>query len=157
MPRAILRRLATRTQERLSFADHRRLVGSDSIAMPATYVVPQPSDQLRALLEHHGIHYERQSLALELPVMADSFSAPQGVTGRVELQSSSARFLPTEAGALIVDLVQPRGRLVPLLLDPRSISSVFRLPEFAAQLIPGREFGVYRVHKGVLRSAPAAE
>ena len=153
----VLRRLATRAQERLSFADHRRLVGSDSIAMPATYVVPQPSDQLRALLEHHGIHYERQSLALELPVMADSFSAPQGATGRVELQSSSARFLTTEAGALIVDLVQPRGRLVPLLLDPRSISSVFRLPEFAAQLIPGREFGVYRVHKGVLRSAPAAE
>ena len=53
--------------------------------------------------------------------------------------------------------VQARGRLVPLLLDPRSPSSLFRLSEFAPLLVRDQDFGVYRVRKGVMRGASPTE
>jgi len=54
---------------------------------------------------------------------------------------------------LLIDLVQARGRLVPVLLDPRSTSSLVRLPQFSSMLEAGKEFGIYRVRKGVVRAA----
>lgn len=152
-----LRRIADHQLETLHFADHRRVVSSDAIAMPATYVIRAPSDALRAALERHGIHYERQSQGFEVPVVAERFAPPEHPNGRAQLLSATDKFITTVPGALLIDLVQSRGRLVPLLLDPRSTSSLFRLPEFAAQVVAGEEFGVYRVHKGVMRGAPPAE
>ena len=148
-----LRRLSDRQLEMRSFPDHRRVAVSDVIAMPATYVISQPSDALRAALERHGIHYERQSQGLELPVVAERFAPPASANGQARLLSSIDKIITTTPGALLIDLVQSRGRLVPLLLDPRSTSSLFRLPQFAALLDAEREFGVYRVHKGVMRGA----
>lgn len=147
-----LRRIADRKLETLSFADHRRVKTSDEIPMPATYVVSQPSDALRTALERHGIHYERQSQGFELPVVAERFARPKHAYSRARLLTHSDKFITTAPGALLIDLVQARGRLVPLLLDPRSTSSLFRLPEFSPLLETGKEFGVYRVHKGVMRA-----
>ena len=41
-----------------------------------------------------------------------------------------------------------------MLLDPRSPSSLFASPPFAAALDGDGEFGVYAVRKGVTRAAP---
>lgn len=152
-----LRRLADRQLETLRFPDHRRVATSDVIAMPATYVVSEPSDALRAALERQGIRYERQSQAFELPVVAERFAPSKHANGRARLLTSTDKFITTAPGALLIDLVQRDGRLVPLLLDPRSTSSLFRLPEFAPMVAADREFGVYRVHKGVMRGAPPLE
>ncbi len=152
-----LRRLSDRQLEMRRFPDHRRVATSDVIAMPATYVISQPSDALRAALERHGIHYDRQSQGFELPVVAERFAPPKSANGRARLLSSTDKFITTTPGALLIDLVQSRGRLVPLLLDPRSTSSLFRLPEFAPLLDAEGELGVYRVHKGVMRGAAPAQ
>jgi hypothetical protein len=152
-----LRRLSDRKLETLTFPDHRRVATSDVIAMPATYVISQPGDGLRSALEHHGIHYERQSQGFELPVVAERFAPPKHANSRAKLLSSTDKFITTAPGALLIDLVQAHGRLVPLLLDPRSTSSLFRLPEFAAQVRADQELGVYRVRKGVTRGAPPAQ
>lgn len=151
-----LRRLSDRKLKTLIFHDHRRVVTDDVIAMPATYIVSQPSDALRTALDRHGIHYDRQSQGFELPVVAERFAPPKHANGRAKLLSSTDKFITTVAGALLIDLVQARARLVPLLLDPRSPSSLFRLPAFAPLLVRDQEFGVYRVRKGVLRGAPPA-
>lgn len=148
-----LRRLSDRQIEMRSFPDHRRVAVSDVIAMPAAYVISQPSDALRTVLERHGIHYERPSQGLELPVVAERFAPPASANGAARLLSSTDKIITTAPGALLIDLVQSRGRLVPLLLDPRSTSSLFRLPQFAAQLDAEGDLGVYRVHKGVMRGA----
>ncbi len=158
-PRAelVLRRLAGRELATLAFADHRHVATADEIPMPATYVVSQPDDALRGALERHGIHYERQSQSFELPVVAERFAPATAATERTKLLSSTDKFITTAPGALLIDLVQRQGRLVPLLLDPRSPSSLFRLPEFAAALRADQDFGVYRIHKGVMRGAPRLE
>ncbi|MBK8960793.1 MAG: hypothetical protein IPM80_20840 [Proteobacteria bacterium] len=148
-----LRRIEDRKLETLSFVDHRRVKTSDEIPMPATYVISQPSDALRAALERHGIHYERQSQGYELPVVAESFTPPRRAYGRARLVASSDKLITTAPGALLIDLVQARGRLVPVLLDPRSTSSLMRLPQFSSMLEAGKEFGIYRVRKGVVRAA----
>jgi hypothetical protein len=152
----VLRRLADRELATLTFADHRHVTTADEISMPATYVVSQPDDALRAALERHGIQYERQSQSFELPVVAERF-APAAAAERTKLLSSTDKFITTAPGALLIDLVQRHGRLVPLLLDPRSPSSLFRLPEFAAALRADQDFGIYRIHKGVMRGAPRLE
>jgi hypothetical protein len=49
------------------------------------------------------------------------------------------------AGALWIPLDQPAGRLVPLLLDPRSNSSVFQEPAYAPLVRVGEDFFIARV------------
>jgi len=39
-----------------------------------------------------------------------------------------------------------------MLLDPRSTSSVFRYPDYAALLSPDREHFVYAAFKGVVKA-----
>ncbi len=152
-----LRRLDSRVLDTLHFADHRRVATADVIAMPATYVVTQPSDALRAALERHGIQYQRQAQGFEVSVVAERYAPAPAADGRVAVLASTARLITAASGTLIIDLVQSRGRLVPLLLDPRSSSTRMRLPGFAPEREADREFGVYRVHKGVMRAAPTVE
>ena len=153
----VLRRLDNHEIETLHFADHRRVASADVIAMPVAYVVTHASDALRAALERHGIEYASQSQGVELTVVAERYGPLPAADGRVALLASTTRFITTAADTLIINVAQSHGRLVPLLLDPRSTSSLFRLPEFASELVPEREFGVYRVHTGVTRAAPTGE
>jgi hypothetical protein len=43
--------------------------------------------------------------------------------------------------------------MVPLLLDPRSTSSVFRYASYADLVEPTRDFGIHRVRKGIVTRA----
>ncbi|MGE0858488.1 MAG: M14 family zinc carboxypeptidase [Gammaproteobacteria bacterium] len=148
-----LRRLAGRERVMIDFADHRRVAEGERVPMPGTLVLPAPSEALRAALERQGIVAERQSQALEIPVLAARYRRePQG---EVRMTASAPRLLSTAPGALIVDLSQRRGRLAAVLLDPRSPSSLFASAPFAAALDADREFEVYAVRKGVSRGAPA--
>lgn len=141
----VLRRRATHQRETRPFADHRRVVSADVIALPAAYLVPQPTAALLRVLQRHGIHYQQPPAGLGLAVVAERYGAAPVFDGRVAVLASSTRVITTAAGAVLIELQQNRGRLVPLLLDPRSMSSVFRLPAFAHEFVFGGELPVYRV------------
>lgn len=147
-----LRRLADRERVMIEFADHRRVAVGERVAMPGTLVLPAPSEALRTALERQGIVAERQSQPLAVPVVAAHYRRES--PGEVRMTASAPRQLTTVPGALIVDLTQRRGRLAAVLLDPRSPSSLFASPPFAAALDGDGEFGVYAVRKGVARAAP---
>lgn len=53
-----------------------------------------------------------------------------------------------DPGSLVIDLAQPGGRKALLLLDPRSTSSVFRYPDYAALVTPAADFFVYHATGG---------
>ena len=146
-----LRRLDNRQLETLSFADHRRVFSADTINMPVRYLVSQPSKALRAALTRQGVQTVQQEQPLRLTVVAERYGPIPTGDRRVEMQSSATRVITAAPGALIIDLAGSGGRLVPMLLDPRSTSSLFRLPQFAPEFTSDRELGAYRVVPDVAR------
>ena len=149
-----LRRLDNQQLETLSFADHRRVFEADKIAMPSAYLLAQPSEELRAALVRQGIQTLPQAKPLGLTIVAERYGALPTADGRIEMQASDKRFLTTAPGALIIDVARSGGRLVAMLLEPRSTSSLFRLAQFAPEFVPARELGVYRLDRDETRPMP---
>lgn len=94
------------------------------------------------LLSRHGVAFETLRDPLEAVVECDVYAATQDTTWqRVDRRIAWRRIPP---GALRVPLSGHDRRLVPLLLKPRSTSSVFRHAPFAALLQPGEPFFIAR-------------
>ncbi len=143
-----LRRLDTRALESIRFADHRRVATADTIPFPAALVVTDHADLLRGLLDRHGIQYTTLTQATRLAVVATRFAARPNGADRLTPVQEAHRTLAVDPGSLVIDLAQPGGRKALLLLDPRSISSLFRYPEYAGLITPGAEFFVYQATGG---------
>jgi len=143
-----LRRLDTRALEPVRFADHRRVVLADTAPYPAALVVTDHADLLRELLDRHGIHYRTLTQSTRLAVLATRFAARPNLADRLTPVQEAHKTLAVDPGSLVIDLAQPAGREALLLLDPRSTSSVFRYPQYAALVAPGAEFFVYQAIGG---------
>lgn len=119
------------------FADHRRAVLSEVVEPPAAYLITAGQELLRPVLEAQGIAH----VALAGPRTFAGLSprlAAMAPGSRGQWQDWRPAILEAQAGALLVELDQRRGRQAALLLDPRSSSSLFHYPEFAALFGPGR-------------------
>jgi len=116
------------------FADHRRVALADAVEPPAAYLVTAARDLIRPVLDAQGIAYRQLDAPHRYRVLEARFKLPAAPGGRATLLHSTtvAREAPT--GSLVIELAQRRGRQAVLLLDPRSTSSLFRYPEFAARL-----------------------
>lgn len=138
-------------EETRTFADHRAVATADRIPMPSTYVVVEHADEIARVLERHGIVFEATPDALASEVTVSRFTVMPDTHSRATQVSSEEREVLAPPGSLVIDLAQARGRLAVLLLDPRSNSSIFRFPRFAAMVQPDRDFFVHAVSKGVRR------
>jgi hypothetical protein len=101
------------------FPDHRRVVARDLIEPPPGYLIVAGQRLLRPLLDAQAIAYTRLDEARML----------WALTAAAHPRAEAVRAPP---GSLLIDLDQRRGRQVALLLEPRSPSSLFHNPEFAA-------------------------
>ncbi len=144
-----MRRLDTRKLENITFRDHRRIEYADEIALPATYVIVDAVDTLRGVLDTHGIRYEAISTPARVQATANRYGPRADITARMPVVGSTTVEVEVPAGALLIDLAQPHARTAALLLDPRSSSSVFRYPAYAALMKPDQPHFVYPVIKGV--------
>lgn len=147
-----MRRLDTRELEHLDFRDHRRQIYADEIALPSTLVVTAERARMATLLDRHHVIYEPLAEAMQMEVLASRFEVQANITERAQVLASEARRITAPAGSLVIDIAQPNGRTAVMLLDPRSTSSVFRYPEFAALVKPDRDHFVYPVFKGVVKA-----
>jgi hypothetical protein len=147
-----MRRLDTRELEDIEFRDHRKVETADEIAMPSTLLVVDHQQAIAGLLDKHRIAYEALEQPTKVNVLASRFEAQANITERVKVLASDAREITAPAGTLAIDTAQANGRVAVLLLDPRSTSSVFRYPEYAAMVTRERDHFVYPVFKGVARS-----
>jgi rod shape-determining protein MreC len=99
--------------------------------------------RLRALLDRHGIRYRTLTQPARVRVLALRPAARPQLAQRLRPVQEAPRTVRIGPGSLIIDLAQPAGRKALLLLDPRSTSSVFRYPDYAALVTPGADFFVY--------------
>ncbi len=149
-----LRRLATRKLENHEFRDHRKVIADQVMPYPPMLVITAHTEVLRELLERHDINFWSVSQPLTAEVIASRFGPVSNAAARWENTQQTKASIDLSPHSLLIDLAQPNGRYAALLLDPRSTSSVFRTPEYAALLKPDEDFFIYRTFKGATRVAP---
>lgn len=139
-----LRERASDTRIQTTFADQRTVIAHDSLRIAPHYFVTEHTDMFAELLARHGVAFERLARAIEAPVVSEVFAGgddPDAACQRID-ELNHRRLIP--AVALRVPLSGSNRRLVPLLLEPRSASSVFRYPAFAGLLQHGQPFFIPR-------------
>lgn len=147
-----MRRLDTRELEDLEFRDHRKQIYADEIALPSALLVTAEQRRVGEVLGRHHVDYEALVAPRRLEVLAGRYAVQPNITERAKLLSVEAKTLTAPAGSLLVDTAQANGRVAVMLLDPRSTSSLFRYPAYAALVEPGREHFVYPILKGVAKA-----
>jgi hypothetical protein len=118
------------------FADHRAIETRDLLRPAACYYITDHTERFAALLTRHGIAFKRLREPVELPVVSSVYAGgddPEAACTLLEERHHS-RTIP--AGALRVAPSGRDRRLLALLLDPRSASSVFRYAAYARLLGP---------------------
>jgi Zinc carboxypeptidase len=131
----------------VKFAYHPRIVTTVSIPLPRAYAITAHQQAIAALFEHHGIAFEtltRRRTARGEVRHVDAVkrrAIPHVQVGPVlEFKTTlTIRDIALDRGDLWVDLRQPLGLLVPLMIDPRSTSSIYRDPAFASLVEAGQD------------------
>jgi hypothetical protein len=112
----------------------RDLIATDSVRLPAAYVIPVAWPQIVDKLAQHGIRFERLDHAVSLPIERYQLSKPaweeKPFEGRhllrdVSVTAESAT-VELPAGSVIVPMDQPAANLVANLLEPRAPDSLLR-------------------------------
>ena len=139
-----LRERATGTRVHATFADHRTVIAQDPLRIPPHYFVTAHTAVFADLLTRHGVAFETLTRNTEAQVLSEVLAGgqqPDAACQQID-QLTHRRIIP--AGALRVPLLGSDRRLVPLLLEPRSTSSVFRYEAFARLLQHGQPFFIPR-------------
>ncbi|MGH8520215.1 MAG: M14 family metallopeptidase [Gammaproteobacteria bacterium] len=142
-----LRRRDTGVTEKRWFDDHRAVATAHKLDPPQAYVVTAHEQPVAAVLTRHHLRYKKITNRRKLAVYAQKIKAdgnPLKPGEPVAIHAYPVELF-LEPGDLWIEARQPEGLILPFLLDPRSISSIFAYPPFNAALGGGREFFVYRV------------
>ncbi|MCX7003739.1 MAG: M14 family metallocarboxypeptidase [bacterium] len=146
-----LRRIADGLVTNLVFPYYGAIRASEPVLPPRAFVITRHQDELARILTMHGIAFLRAYKPAQVPAVALQ------VTGREDLPlrlcGASARYLTTpvpvmltvQEGDLVVPLFQAFPRLITLLLEPRSMASVFTTPQMQTCLATNTPACVYQV------------
>ena len=113
---------------------YRDLVATDSVRLPAAYVVPAAWPEIIDKLAQHGVRFERLAHDASLRVERYRLSKPawddKPFEGRHLLRDVSveaeAATVDVRAGSAIVPMDQPAAHLIANLLEPRAPDSLLR-------------------------------
>jgi hypothetical protein len=121
------------------------------LKVPAYYIVTQHQDLIKDFLDRHRITYETAEQPVEVVVQIQYNLSGQGrTTGPQEdynnqvVRERGERYT-IKRGDLIVGLDQPARRLIPLLLEPQSLSGIFNSQVYRHIMQADNDFFVYRV------------
>jgi hypothetical protein len=139
-----LRERASGARVEYDFSDHRAVVEHGRLRLPLEYYVLRHAAMVGDLLARHGVAFETLCDPLDAVVETDTYAAADldGMDWQPTRTERATCRIPT--GALRVPLSGHDRRLVALLLEPRSTSSVFRQQPFAALLRPDEPFFIAR-------------
>lgn len=148
-----LRRLDTGERVEHVLAYHGVVANQYPLAMPMAYVVTAHQGLLKELLDRHSIRYEEAASGFQVAVTIQQILYRKVVVTahRSDYSEYSVRehqaVYPFGQGDLWISLDQPARRLIPLLLEPRSMSSIFEDPNYSCLIVVGQEFFINRVYE----------
>ncbi len=146
-----LRRAQTGEPEEVTFAYHGAVATAHRLRIPQAYVVTAHQDELRLWLDRQRIEYEvvaaPRAAAVTIQHIHSRTVIPERHGWSYAQYAIEERHADVQVGpdALWVPLDQPARRLIPLLLEPRSNSSIFNDPAYAALIAAGEDFFIQRV------------
>ncbi|MFC4820665.1 M14 family metallopeptidase [Dokdonella ginsengisoli] len=147
-----------RTPKTYTIPFFRDLVPTQTVRLPAAYLVPAGWPQIADALRRHGLRVERAEQPLQLRVERYQLDAPhwdeQPFEGRHWLREFDATLetadAPFAAGALLVPLDQPGANLAVNLLEPRAADSLLHWGFFDA-IFEQKEYADARVAERLAR------
>jgi len=141
-----LRRISDGKLESIQFVDHRTVTVDTPLPMPTAYVVRDNQAELAAFFDRHGIAYHTlDEVRTDWAIEFVHDSAKTRAAAPIDQFSERPVRLRAQTGDLWVSMDQPRGRLAALILEPRSTSTLFRTPQYAQLVVPGKSLPVYRI------------
>ncbi|MFZ5569072.1 MAG: M14 family zinc carboxypeptidase [Thermodesulfobacteriota bacterium] len=148
-----LRRRDTNELETVTFPYHGAVVTEKPIFLPAAYAVTAEHDWIGGLLDLHGIRYDvivqpESRPGTRMAVTRINMFPPPAGKSRLRLTidtTEETTAIELKTGDLLIRTDQPRGRLLPLLFDPRSGDAVFQEPACAVRLARQNPFFIAAV------------
>lgn len=137
-----LRRRDTGIIENMSFNYHGAVKTEKQIPLPAAYAVTGRHGWVADLLDSHGLRYDvilQQESRFGMQQLINKITVlppPRGKSRlRMEIDTTEEpATVMLNPGDLLIRTDQPQGRLLPLLLDPRSSDSIFQNPAHVIML-----------------------
>ena len=113
---------------------YRALVATESVRLPAAYVIPAAWPEIIDKIAQHGIRFERLERNVSLRVERYQLSKPvwdeKPFEGRHVLRDVSANLesatVEVRAGSVLIPMDQPTSHVVANLLEPRAPDSLLR-------------------------------
>jgi len=146
-----LRRIADGQVEKRTFPYLGKIVPSRALKLPTAYAITAHQDAIRPVLERQHIRYrvlgeprECRATLQEISMRENTGSPPRRTSARINIKDRDA-LVRLPAGTLWIPLRQPARRLIPLLLEPGSNSSLYEHRDYASLVAPGKEFFVLRI------------
>jgi len=147
-----LKKLETGERVKRSFRYHGRVACRSALTLPVAYIVTAHQKAIQDVLDRHHVKYEMVDEAAELSVeiqppmgRQDTMTRP-GHGGNDDVARNRLEKYAPRQGDLMINLDQPSRRLIPLLLEPESSTSIFK-SEAYAHLVDGRRGSfVHRVY-----------
>ncbi len=140
-----LRRRDTYQLEAMQFEDHRAVQVHDYLVLPEAYAITAHTALFASLLARHQIAFEVIAEPMEAQLEQEIFKDGEAAEQGFDVLETRAQRRRLSAGDLLVPITQGAGRLLPLLLEPRSQSSVFRYAPYARLIEGGKPFFISRV------------
>lgn len=142
----------------------RDLVASESVRLPAAWLVPAGWPQVAEKLRQHHVRFERIDRPLQLEVERYRLDAPRWserpFEGRHMLREFTLASERVEAGfapgAILVPLDQPAANVAAALLEPRASDSLVRWG-FLDAVFEQKEYADARVAEGIARDMLAKD
>jgi hypothetical protein len=131
-----LRRLDTKEPVQHTFIYHGMVQSRTPLTLPRAYVIRANQKLFAELLDRHQIAYSTQAPSILAAVELRPVELPpEGEVGVdckafILAEDKSGQKDSFQPGDLFISLDQPARRLIPLLLEPRSSSSIFNAPEY---------------------------
>ena len=142
----------------------RNLVATETVKLPAAYLIPAAWSQIADKLHEHGIRYERIAHPSKLHVERCQLDAPHWVEAPFEGHHLLRDFTMTTAdtdmdfaaGAFLVPMDQPNANLIANLLEPRASDSLLRWG-FLDTIFEQKEYADARVTERLAREMLAKD
>ena len=146
-----LRKRETGELIRHTFKYHGAVEYHSPLTLPASYIVTEHQDLIKDFLDRHRIAYKTAEQPVEVLAEIQYIVSRQGPVNcprqgyaHYVVRERLERY-PLKQSDLIISLDQPARRLIPLLLEPQSLSSIFNSKEYRHIVEEDRDFFAYRV------------
>lgn len=130
-----------------------RIMNGEELALPVAYALIDHHDRIGAVLERHHIESvvmdePRRCRAIVQHVLTREAIPARYGHGTFRTTVEEREFVTSlPAGTRWIPLHQPTQRLIPLLLDPRSSSSLFDHVNYSALVEAGKDFFILRINR----------